>query len=120
MSDHLESFAAQWVSDWNSHDMEAILSHYSDDVTFRSPKVARYTEGRTDTLQGLPALRPYFSSGLNRRTALRFDPVKVCVDADGLALVYTGEDGSTVVETMTLDQGGKVSTARVFYNPAIG
>ena len=120
MGDHLENFAARWVDDWNRRDLEAILSHYSELVSFRSPKVARYTDGQTDVINGLPALRPYFSAGLKRRPDLRFSPVTVCADADGVALVYTGEDSSTVVETMTLDQQGKVSTARVFYNPAIG
>jgi ketosteroid isomerase-like protein len=30
-------FARQWLDAWNSHDLEAILSHFRDDAVFSSP-----------------------------------------------------------------------------------
>ena len=35
-----ERFAAEWIAAWNSHDLETILSHYADDIVFRSPRIA--------------------------------------------------------------------------------
>lgn len=35
------AFAEQWVNDWNSHDVEAVLRHFADDVTFTSPLATR-------------------------------------------------------------------------------
>jgi len=113
----LASFAEAWLRDWNSHDLDVILSHYAEDVVFRSPKVARFTQGETDTLRGREALRPYFSAGLAGRPDLRFDSVITAADRSGVALVYRAEDGSTAVETMTLNAAGEVADARVFYNP---
>ena len=31
-----EQFAAGWIAAWNGHDLDQILSHYTDDVVFRS------------------------------------------------------------------------------------
>ena len=109
-------FARSWLADWNSHDLDAILGHYADDVVFRSPNVLAYTGGKTDTLEGKPMLRAYFSRGLAFRPDLNFSGSKVTLDATGLALIYMGEDGATAVETMTLDADGRVAEARVFYD----
>ena len=52
-----EDFAAHWIGAWNSHDIEAILSHYGDDVVFLSPVAAQRTgNGR---VIGREALRSY-------------------------------------------------------------
>jgi ketosteroid isomerase-like protein len=32
-----QEFAAKWLDAWNGHDIEAILSHYADDIVFLSP-----------------------------------------------------------------------------------
>lgn len=31
-----EHFAHEWIEAWNSHDLEAVLSHYSDDYYRRN------------------------------------------------------------------------------------
>ena len=41
--DYSESFVKEhiekWVNAWNNHDLKAVLSMYSDDIEFSSPKV---------------------------------------------------------------------------------
>jgi len=109
------AFAARWIADWNAHDLDAILDHYAPDVDFRSPKVARYTNGATDRFTARDQLRPYFAHGLSLRPGLHFDLAHICRDGAGLALVYADETGAQVVETMDLDGDGRVARARVFY-----
>ena len=109
-------FARSWLADWNSHDLDAILDHYADDVVFRSPKILAFTGGKTDALQGKASLRAYFARGLAFRPELEFSDPKVAWDTDGVALIYMAEDGATAVETMTLDADGRVAEARVFYD----
>lgn len=108
-------FAKAWIDDWNRHDLETILSHYAEDVVFRSPKVAIFTGGVSDTLRGREALRAYFGRGIMNRPTLRFSQAQVYRDQTGVALVYTAEDGNTACEAMTLDAEGRVAEARVFY-----
>ncbi|WP_294294153.1 hypothetical protein [uncultured Chryseobacterium sp.] len=40
--DH-QKFAAAWISAWNSHDLENILSHYSDDLMITTPMITLAT-----------------------------------------------------------------------------
>ena len=50
-------FATQWAHDWNSHDLETLLSHFSDDVLWTSPVAAQIVEGSDGVLRGKAALR---------------------------------------------------------------
>ena len=34
-------FAEGWISAWNSHDLEKIMSHYEEDVELTSPAAAQ-------------------------------------------------------------------------------
>jgi ketosteroid isomerase-like protein len=36
-----DAFAARWCADWNAHDLEALLAHFTDDVVFTSPVAQR-------------------------------------------------------------------------------
>jgi len=36
-----EAFAKGWIQAWNQRDLEAILSHYTEDVEFQSPLVVK-------------------------------------------------------------------------------
>ncbi|MGH3529462.1 MAG: nuclear transport factor 2 family protein, partial [Pseudonocardiaceae bacterium] len=44
--DHRDAaaFADDWVEAWNSHDLDRILSHFTDDVVFTSPVAARFLD----------------------------------------------------------------------------
>ncbi len=33
----MNNFAQEWLNAWNSHDLEAIMAHYAEDVIFYSP-----------------------------------------------------------------------------------
>jgi ketosteroid isomerase-like protein len=48
-------FAGQWLQAWNSHDLEAVLSHFSDDVVFSSPTAAQLGAGRDGVVYGKAA-----------------------------------------------------------------
>ena len=41
-----QRLAEEWYGAWNDHDLERILSHYSDDVVFVSPFAASPITGR--------------------------------------------------------------------------
>lgn len=53
-----ERFAQEWISAWNSHDLDQILSHYSDDFTMSSPRIAALTEQSSGILCGKTAWWP--------------------------------------------------------------
>ena len=57
------AFATQWIEAWKRRDLDALLSHYADDVEFRSPLAAKLGEA-SGTVRGKPSLRAYFAKAL--------------------------------------------------------
>jgi ketosteroid isomerase-like protein len=80
-------FAAQWAEHWNSHDLEGLLSHFSDEVLWTSPVAAQIVDGSDGVLRGKAALRAYYAEGLRRTPELHFEVVGVVKTQD---LVHQG------------------------------
>ena len=59
-----KNFAQEWIAAWNSHDLEAILSHYGEDVVLTSPVAARILGDPDGTVRGKTSLGEYFRRGL--------------------------------------------------------
>lgn len=113
-------FAQNWIDDWNSHDLERILNHYSETVEFHSPKVAIYCEGRKSFFTSRNELRPYFARALTNRPNLCFELIHVTKDAEGIAIVYKNDVDAIGVEVMDLGLDGKVCKTRVLYGSVGG
>jgi hypothetical protein len=107
--------ADAWVRDWNALNLEAILAHYAEDVTFTSPLAVRLMNRPDGTLHGKAELRTYFTAGLAANPKLRFALDDVMVGVDSVALVYRNHRAQRVVEVMHLDSRGQVYRAVVQY-----
>jgi predicted ester cyclase len=112
----MKLFATQWITDWNAHDVDKILSHYAPDVVFHSPKVALFTKSVQTHFTSREQLRPYFSFAFKWRPNLHFELLSVCQDGEGIAIVYKDDTGATAVEIMDLNVQGQVTFARVMYD----
>ena len=55
--DKARILAARWIDSWNRHDLELILSHYTDDVVLFSPVAARLLQDPSGEVRGKAALR---------------------------------------------------------------
>ena len=93
---HLENHARHWIDAWNAHDVEAVLSAFSDDATFISPLAAQVTgEGR---ISGIDRLRRYWTDALGRVPDLRF-ALEACAIDEALQTVtvfYVSHAGGRV------------------------
>lgn len=107
-------FADHWISAWNSHDLNAILSHYAPDVVLTSPTAAKLLQDPSGALNGKDALRSYFSRGLEAYPNLTFELLDVLWGVSSILLYYKNQKGTTTGEFMELDGNGKV--ARVVAN----
>lgn len=103
--DHSDAaaFADDWVEAWNSHDLDRILSHFTDDVVFTSPVAARFLDGSDGVVRGKAALRAYWAEGLRRIPDLHFEVVGVYVGVDTLAINYRNQMGRLVNEVLIFD-----------------
>jgi len=103
--DEATAFARQWVKDWNNHDIEAVLSHFADDVTFTSPLAARLFPDSEGVITGIGQLREYWSEGIRRNPALRFDLDAVYTGVDTIVIAYRNEQGTSRCEVLTFREG---------------
>lgn len=88
-----EEFSKEWIEAWNSHDLDRILSHYSDDFTMSSPYIAQIAGVASGTLIGKAAVRSYWATALARMPTLKFELVKTFVGADSVTIYYRGARG---------------------------
>jgi ketosteroid isomerase-like protein len=102
--DHVAArlWADSWVAAWNAHDLEAVLAHFTDDVTFRSP-VAAQLLGGDGVIRGKAALRAYWAEGLRRIPDLRFEVVGVYAGVDCLVVNYRNQRNGLVNEVLIFD-----------------
>ena len=103
-----DRFPAQWAEAWNSHDLDALLSHFSDDVLWTSPVAAQIVEGSDGVLRGKVALRAYYAEGLRRTPELHFEVVGVYRGVNILVINYRNQRGALVNEVLSFDDAGLV------------
>lgn len=108
-----QEFAARWVAAWNDHDIEAILSHYAQDIEFSSP-VARTLTGH-GRVNGLANLRAYWTRGLALNRHLAFHLLEVLHGEGVLTLLYENERKQRVAETLEFNASGQVIRASACY-----
>lgn len=108
------AFAADWIAAWNSHDLERVLSHYSDDFAMSSPYIAAIAGEPSGTLQGKSAVAAYWRQALALMPSLRFELVATLVGADSIVLYYKGARGMAA-ETFFLNARGQVVRAAAHY-----
>jgi hypothetical protein len=101
--DDAQRFVAQWVGAWNSHDLESILTHFSDDVTFSSPLATKIVPESQGVIEGEEALRHYWREGLGRTSDLHFDVEGVSVGIEALVIHYRNQDDRRVSEVQCFD-----------------
>ena len=106
-------FAKGWVEAWNSHDLESILSHYTDDVWVTSPLVVERLGNPEGVVDGKEALREYWRTSMTLDPPLRFELIDVLVGVDQITLYYRSEGRRVVAETLLIDGSGKADRAFV-------
>jgi ketosteroid isomerase-like protein len=116
--DAAEAFAASWLDGWNSHDLDAVLAHFTEDAIFTSPLV-QLISGGENPLEGKAAMRAYWAEGLRRLPDLHFTLEAVHVGDDALAIRYVNERGRTVTEVLILNADGRATQGWALYGPEV-
>ena len=112
-------FASHWIAAWNSHDLDAILSHYAEDVTLTSPVAAKLLNDPTGTVSGKQALREYFTRGLAVYPDLKFHLLDVLSGISSVVIHYINQKGTKTGEFMEFDREGKVRRVVANYGAAV-
>jgi SnoaL-like domain len=109
-------FAKEWIEAWNSHDLDAILSHYVAGVNLTSPVAARLLNDPAGKVAGIGSLREYFKKGLEVYPELSFELLDVMWGISSIVLYYRNHVGTKSGEFMELDSEGKVVRVVAHYS----
>lgn len=109
-----EQFARHWIDAWNSHDLDLILSHYTDDFEMSSPYIREIAGELSGTLKGKPAVAQYWVTALERMPTLRFELIEVLTGVNSIVLYYRGVRGMAA-EMFIFNAAGKVVKASAHY-----
>lgn len=96
-------FAQDWIDGWNSHDMERILSHYTEDFRMSSPLVVARTGQPDGVVAGREAVARYWEPSMQLDPPLRFELIDVLVGVDRMTLYYRNVGRRIVAETLTFN-----------------
>ena len=111
-----DRFGKDWIEAWNSHDLDRVLSHYSEDFVMSSPHIAVIAGEPGGVLKGKRAVGDYWRLALSRFPDLHFELLATFAGADSVAIQYNGVRGP-VIEVLFFDAGGLVERAAAHYLP---
>ena len=98
-----DEFVTSWVRAWNAHDIEAVLAHFHEDVTFTSPVAVAVLPATAGVLRGKPALREYWTRGLELIPDLHFTVVATFVGVSSVVIQYRNQRGNLASEVLIFD-----------------
>jgi ketosteroid isomerase-like protein len=106
-------FAREWAAAWNSRDLPRILSHYAEDVVFRSPRAALLAGD--GTVLGKAALAAYWRLALDRAPELHFVVEHVYAGHETVVIAYRNHRGQNAAEVLRFGPDGLVVEASANY-----
>ena len=104
----LAALGREWVEAWNSHDLERVLTMYSEDAEMTSDRIPPLGFGASGTVHGKDSLRAYWGKALTLLPNLRFDLIDTYVSPDSVVVFYRNERGAQICEYLRLDATGKI------------
>lgn len=109
------TFARKWIDSWNSHQLNDILTHYSDDIEITTPMIKLATGIDSGSLKGKDEVAAYWQKALRNLPDLKFELMDVTVCINSVALYYKSVMSKNAVEVMFFNEYGKVNRMFAHY-----
>jgi hypothetical protein len=116
MLPNANNFAHEWIDSWNSHDIDRILSHYSDDFEITTPMIKVALGIDSGTLKGKENVRKYWQAALNKVPDFKFELVDFTQSINSIALYYKAVMNKMAIEVMFFNESGKANKGIVHYS----
>ena len=114
--DEAKRFAEEWVTAWNNHDIDAVLTHYTDDFEMTTPMIQRVLGIESGTLKGKRAVGDYWRAALVKVPDLKFTIIEVTCGIGTVSIYYNAVMGKKAIETFFFNENGKVYRSMASYN----
>jgi len=110
-----KKFADDWIKAWNSHNLENILRHYSDDIEITTPMIRMALGIDHGSLKGKKEVAAYWQRALEKFPDLHFELYEVTTCVNSVALYYKSVMDKNAIEVMFFDENGKVNRMFAHY-----
>ncbi len=110
-----QDFAKEWIEAWNSHDLDRILTHYSEDVEITTPMIKMALGNDSGSLKGKEAVGVYWRQALIKLPDLHFELIDVATSVNSVAVYYKSVMNKNTMEVMFFDADGKVNKIIAHY-----
>jgi len=110
-----KKFAEEWVKSWNSHDLEDILKHYSEDIEITTPMIKMAIGIDSGSLKGKASVADYWSKALVKIPDLHFELIEVTTSVSSIALYYKSVMNKMAIEVMSFNEEGLVNKMTAYY-----
>jgi uncharacterized protein (TIGR02246 family) len=104
----LAALGREWISAWNSHDLERVLAMYAEDSEMTSDRIPALGFDASGTLRGKDRIRAYWGMALQRLPNLHFDLIDIYVSPDSIVVFYQNDRGAKICEYLRLNDEGKI------------
>ncbi len=115
-SEFARKFAEEWIESWNSHDMERVLSHYTDDFLMSSLRIPFLGFDESGTLQGKTAMREYWGPALTENSQAHMTLDMVLLAPNSITIYYHSRTGRQAAEVLIFNEVGLVKEAIAHYD----
>ncbi len=110
-----QKFAEKWVESWNSHNLDDILSHYSEDIEITTPMIKIAGGINSGMLKGKESVADYWEKAINKIPDLHFELIDVTVSVNSIALYYKSVMNKKAIEIMFFNESGEVNKMIAHY-----
>lgn len=111
-----KKFAEAWIKSWNSHNLEDILNHYSDDIEITTPMIKMALGIDNGSLKGKKEVADYWQKALVKLPDLHFELIDVTECVNSVALYYKSVMNKMAIEVMFFNEAGKVNKMYAHYS----
>ncbi|WP_310646318.1 nuclear transport factor 2 family protein [Limnohabitans sp.] len=110
-----QEFANDWLSAWNSKDLDKIVGFYADQVTMISPTVTELTGLQEGITLQKSDIKELYSKLFIQIPELHYSLVAVAVGIDTLTIHYTSCQCDMVADVIKFDDCWRVTKSHTYY-----
>ncbi len=115
-----DAYGREWIASWNRRALDQILTHYDDEVIFRSELAAKIAGA--NVLRGKAELERYWTEALEQISDLKFELLSVFIDEEHSSLLvhYVSRLNGTAKRAAEIStfRNGKIVCGEAFYGIA--
>ena len=112
--DQVKQMAPLWIEAWNKHNLDELMSMYSENCTFTSPIIKFLNLNDSGKISGVDSVRALMAKCFEDFAELKFELVDVLVGVDNYIVSYKSLEGLPASSVISLNDEGKINNSTVY------